>query len=254
MHRSQRIAMRPESIEELEARWLLSTTAAATIGQGWPDSIVVPGNTGTIRRSQFVPSIPRAAEWEQRGVVIHGPLKIHVVTPYQAPGTSDDGLSTESGPPTGPPVNTGLISNSQFANGGFLQFGAQLQGIQVGRGLTIDDYDETAGQPNPGGGPPPNVVSSANTGDVIKTQFNDGGFGKIGVQLRGVHIRGGLTIQEQLLLRNPDGSPLPAPTSGQTISLPTSNSPVPIEHSVNSNLLVNDQVNDGGFGDVGLQW
>ncbi len=247
MHRRRHAALQLGGPESLERRWLPTARSVA--------AIVVPGNTGTIRHSQFIPSVGMAAEWEHWGLAVSGPVSIHVVPSSQGLGASSDVLSATPGTTAAvPPPNTGLIGGgSQFAAGGFLQFGAQLRRVSVGRGLSVNFDDETLGQPGLNPRPQPVLVSPVNTGDIIKTQINDGGFGNVGLQWRRVQVVGPLSVRYVALLRNPDGSPVSA-TTGGAAPVPGGGPPVPIENSVNSNLLLNTQVNDGGFGKVGLQW
>ena len=44
----------------------------AALDRGQRTAIVIPGNTGTIRHSQYLPSITGSAEWEQWGLTLHG--------------------------------------------------------------------------------------------------------------------------------------------------------------------------------------
>jgi hypothetical protein len=231
MERPDRNRLRSTSlVEVLESRRLLAAG--------------VSGSTGTIRASQFLANIARTVELEHQGLSLRGPLTIHVVTPYQPNGNVP--------PVPGVAANSGLILRSQFASGGFNQIGAQLRRIRLGAGLTVDDYDETIGQPS-GAPPRPVPAFAANTGDVVTTQFNDGGFGNIGLQWRGVAAGSGLRIFNRALLRNP--AP-PATPSDQVQAGPTPAPapPTPIVTTANANLLSNSQLNDGGFGKVGLQW
>jgi hypothetical protein len=184
MERNRRHRLRSFCVEGLEARRLLATPATG-----------VPGNAGPIRATQFLGSVAQTAALEHQGLSLRGPLTVRVVTSFAPSGM------VPPVPVPGVAASTGLVLRSQFASGGFNQIGAQLRRVRLGGGLTVDDYDETVGQATAA---PPRPVPAfpANTGDVITSQFNDGGFGSLGLQWRGVAAGGGLRIFNQALLRN----------------------------------------------------
>jgi hypothetical protein len=219
--------------------------------------------------------------------------------------------------------NSGLVSNSQYDDGGFGILKRAPDGIGVvgreGRvgfqwrdtrvhgpvnvGLAIDVI--APGAPTSGsavpdvasgvsddaatGSPPTSTVINVitNMGHIQDSQFNDGGFGDIGMQWLNVNIGGRVATSSNTLFINPQQDDYPPITIenqvfGQTAAVASSDaststlsndaivqsaSDAPVATTddypilttydnapTNSGRLVDAQFNDGGFGDVGLQW
>jgi hypothetical protein len=217
------------------------------------------GNAGTIVFSQFNPYGNGVIGSEWWNVGLRGPVNVNLTT---SPVTSGSGVTPSPTPQL--PANTGLIAFSQFNAGGYFKIGSQLRDIRLGAGLTVNSYDEsvisasetiptTATITTAAGVIPISPAQPTNIGDIINSQFNDFGFGPIGLQLDAVQAGGGLSITNQTLLRNPDGSIATPATGSATAAV----SPVPIptvDLRANSGLIQNTQFNDGGFGKLGIQW
>ena len=243
MGRTGRNRVRLAGVDRLERRSLLSATAFdATTGTD------VIGNGGTIVFSQFQPYGNGVIGSEWWNVGLRGPLSVSLTTPSGTVGGSTSPASLA-------PANTGLVAFSQFNAGGFFKIGSQLKDIGLGGGLTVADYDESIGNTTTGtqtaavGLNPVAPALPTNTGDVISSQFNDFGFGPIGLQLSAVQAGGGLSITNQTLIRNPTGQVAPAAATGAVPADLT-----PVVTLANTNLIQNSQFNDGGFGKVGIQW
>ncbi|WP_435015452.1 hypothetical protein TA3x_002990 [Tundrisphaera sp. TA3] len=265
MGRTQPVPKRSPLWDRLEARSLLSVAGARVpaevsrwqrgaakvqaVDAGTSAAPRVPGNLGFIRDSQFqVDGFSEvAAQW--RLLTLGGPLSI------------DAGAAATPDPsPRFTPIsNTGNIERSQYADGAFFGFGAMLEKVSIAGALAINVRDESivrAGSTSPEGpgvGGPPGEPT--NSGDIIHSQFHNGGFGNVGVQWRRVQVGGDVLASSQTFVRNPDGTPGPAllvnrPSPG----VGSGNGIVRGPASVNTGLIRDSQFNDGGFGKVGLQF
>ncbi len=217
--------------------------------------------------------------------------------------------------------NRNVISNSQLNDGGFGTLEASPSGILTTRegrvglqwrntrvrgpvdiGVNVDVVQPgAAGSATPPAGlrvaaataPVPAAVSSpagtvidfsTNSGHIINSQVNDGGFGDIGLQWSHVGVGGRVgTSTNSLLIKpqqdnygpitiknrvfDPTGSvgglhangsrPISAPTVPPAALATTSTPPFRTTYTnsaTNSGQILNSQFNDGGFGDIGLQW
>ncbi len=238
----------------LESRALLSTLAPglphsrtrhpAAVVASFPASEAIPGNKGRIIHSQIDPFF-------QNGVG----LQLWKVTAGRA-ARFGSSLPTGQGVSTGETpfvdaFNTGRISHTQFANGTFPAIGLQLRGIHLGGGLTVDSADQTSGVGS--AGLPGIVGAPTNSGNLVHSQFNRGGFGKTGLQLFGTSIRGDLTVRSNIFLRDANGQPLRSTSDATTTTAPTAATPA-VQALVNNGRIASTQFNAGGFGDTGLQW
>lgn len=158
------------------------------------------------------------------------------------------------------PVNSGRISGSQVNVGGFTTLGLQLQNVSIpGGGLRVDILDEGIGKPAAGGSqpvpvgganalplrsPPGSPGGPANSGIIASSQFNDGGFGPLGIQASGLTVGGDLSIVSRTTLGAAD-VPVPPPAVPFAPQLPSMR--------VNAGTISASQFADGGFGDTGLQ-
>ncbi|NCX98616.1 MAG: hypothetical protein EBX35_08585, partial [Planctomycetia bacterium] len=213
-------------------------------------------NTGSIVASQFQPYGYSLLGTQFAEVSAGGGASLQLTAP------------NNSGSPPTPPadyeypsaaVNTGLISGSQVNVGGFTTLGLQLQDTTLSGALRVDLYDEGIGRPSAGGVQPvpagganalplkvppgsPGVVT--NSGSIISSQFNDGGFGPLGIQASGLHVGGGLSIVSRNTIGSPDVPVAPAviPFASPAQAMP-----------VNARTIRDSQFADGGFGDTGLQ-
>jgi hypothetical protein len=113
-------------------------------------------------------------------------------------------------PPGSPggPTNSGIISSSQFNDGGFGPLGIQASGLTVGGDLSIVSRT-TLGSPDVPVTPPsvpfaPQLPGmQANAGTIASSQFNDGGFGDTGLQLRSVKVGGSIDIGAEKFVIQP---------------------------------------------------
>jgi hypothetical protein len=240
---SRRKAHRLARPESLEPRLAL---AAAPVNP----------NTGSIVASQFQPYGYSLLGTQFTEVTAGGGASLQLTAP------------NNSGSPPAPPtnygypsaaVNTGLISGSQVNVGGFTTLGLQLQDTTLSGALRVDLLDEGIGKPAAGGTQPvpvggahtlplmvppgsPGVVT--NSGVIISSQFNDGGFGPLGIQASGLNVGGGLSIVSRNTIGSPDVPVTPAviPFASPAQAMP-----------VNAGTIRDSQFADGGFGDTGLQ-
>jgi hypothetical protein len=117
------------------------------------------------------------------------------------PARIPSGLSTS-------PTNAGIISSSQFNDGGFGPLGIQASGLTVGGDLSIVSRT-TLGSPDVPVTPPsvpfaPQLPGmQANAGTIASSQFNDGGFGDTGLQLRSVKVGGSIDIGAEKFVIQP---------------------------------------------------
>jgi hypothetical protein len=128
---------------------------------------------------------------------------------------------------------------------------------------------------------------TTNTGQITNSQFNDGGFGDIGFQWSNVAVEGNvgtstntlfinplqnnygpITVQNQVFGASMAGAASPAgvaataatdPPAGPGAVASAAAASPPFEttytnSATNSGQIVGAQFNDGGFGDIGLQW
>jgi hypothetical protein len=138
-----------------------------------------------------------------------------------------------------------------------------------------------------GGSPGQKIIDlTTNTGQITNSQFNDGGFGDIGFQWSNVGVGGGVGTSSNTLFINPtqdNTGPItvasrifgggvtaapaaapavqgtgsvaqPAAVQGTVAASPTDFETTYDNSATNSGQIVDSQFNDGGFGDVGLQW
>ncbi len=263
MSRRDRTRMQPRMSDELESRRLLSAPQ-------------VPGNVGQVLSSQFQPDgFTTVVGTQFRGVKLRGELKIDVVNPFPITGVS------ESAPEPGP-ANSGLIANSQFNGGGFRTVGLQFDHVSVGGALTVSGFDnENTNVPGI-----PSTTINANL--IENSQFSDGGFGiltfnpdgtrmtvegRVGLQWLNTNVRGPVNVGLEDLVIEPGANPTPAvlsvtpavasvapAISSVTAAVSTdATGPIPFQSKVedrrtNIGKIKNSQFNDGGFGDIGMQW
>src|ERR1017187_9313314 len=167
MSRRDRTRVQPRVSDELETRKLLAAPQ-------------ILGNAGQILSSQFQPfGFQTTVGTQFRDVKLRGSIKIDVVNPFPS-AEAIQGLP-------GLPINSGLIGQSQFNNGGFQTVGLQFDHVSLGGGLTVSGFDNEA----PGAAATAVTVPSGagaastagtlaatiNTNLIYNTQFSDGGFG-----------------------------------------------------------------------------
>lgn len=258
MNRGQRNRARLAGWHRLEPRALLSAVISSTapvrasLAPAAPSTPVVPGNQGHILDSQFQSG--RFGEVGSQGwrFSVGGPIRVHLVPAGLA--------ALPPGPRHTSTINTGNIEQSQFNPFGFSDLGTQLKGLRVRGGLTVDVTDETLDQPSATASRVGNLGGPVNSGDVIRSQFNDSGFGNIGLQLRKVDIGGDLGIHSNQFVRPSIGVAGPsmtaAPISTTALASPTLTQAQAVrpDASANRGLIQDVQFNDGGFGDIGMQW
>jgi hypothetical protein len=220
-------------------------------------AVPVNPNAGSIVESQFQPYGYSLLGTQLLDVTAGGGQSIQLTapnnsgTPPAPPATYGYSLS---------PVNTGQITDSQVNVGGFTTLGMQLQDVTIGSGaIRVDVLDEGIGKPAAGGTQPvpvggantlPAVVppgspgGPANSGVIVSSQFNDGGFGPLGIQASGLSVGGDLSIVSRTTLGAAD-VPVSPPAVPFAPPLPSM--------SVNTGTIRDSQFADGGFGDTGLQ-
>jgi hypothetical protein len=262
----QRKRVRSRHLESLEPRCVLSSirpvlaaasehhalrhdsaaVSAETLPLHFP--AVVPGNKGLILHSQIDPFGNNEVGYQWRRLALGGPLTIHT-DPSAGP---EHPLGPVPNSPFIESLNAGSITQSQFVRSGYPPIGLQLKRVHLGGGLTIDSHDESSAPAAPAsgnGGVGIGIVGAPiNSGNIKHSQVNVDGFGKTGVQLNAVRVRGNLTIRSKIFELSSTGQAAAA-GSGSGASAP----PV-IQSLLNSGLIQNSQLNKGGFGDNGLQW
>ena len=213
-------------------------------------------NTGSIVASQFQPYGYSLLGTQFTEVTAGGGASLQLTAPNNS--GSPPAPPTDYGYPSAA-VNTGLISGSRVNVGGFTTLGLQLQDTTLSGALRVDLLDEGIGKPAAGGTQPvpvggantlplmvppgsPGVVT--NSGVIISSQFNDGGFGPLGIQASGLNVGGGLSIVSRNTIGSPDVPVVPAaiPFASPAQAMP-----------VNAGTIRDSQLADGGFGDTGLQ-
>lgn len=261
MNRGQRNRARLTGWIRLEARMLLSGVISSTertialvpalLAPANTSTPVVPGNEGLISNSQFQPGRfgEVGSQWWQLSV--GGPIRVNLVP-------AD--LNVPQIVPLHSNINVGNIERSQFNPFGFSDLGTQFKGVRVHGGLNVEVTDQTLDQPSAGGRQVGNLGGPVNSGNVIGSQFNDSGFGNVGLQLRNVVIGGDLGIHSNQFARRNIGVDGPA-QAADPIGTAAAASPTPSQSlaerpdaSINRGLIQDTQFNDGGFGDVGMQW
>jgi hypothetical protein len=214
-------------------------------------------NAGSIIASQFQPYGYSLLGTQLLDVTATGGQSLQLAAPNNS-GTPPDPPAAYGYPQS--PVNTGQIADSQVNVGGFTTLGMQLQDVTITSGaLRVDVLDEGIGKPAAGGTQPvpvggantlPAVVpprspgGPANSGVIASSQFNDGGFGPLGIQASGLTVGGDLSIVSRTTLGSAD-VPVTPPSVPFAPPLPSM--------SVNAGTIRNSQFTDGGFGDTGLQ-
>jgi len=214
-------------------------------------------NTGSISASQFQPYGYSLLGTQLLDVTAAGGQSIQLTAPNNS-GTPPAPPATYGYPDSS--VNTGQITDSQVNGGGFTTLGLQLQNASLtGGGLRVDILDEGIGkpaaggtQPVPEGGanvlpamlPPGSPGGPANSGVIASSQFNDGGFGPIGIQASGLTVGGDLSIVSRTTLGAAD-VPVTPPSVPFAPLLP--------QMTANAGTIRDSQFADGGFGDTGLQ-
>jgi hypothetical protein len=129
------------------------------------------------------------------------------------------------------PGNAAAIVASQYQPSGYVtKVGAQLRNVALGGPISIDVLSPPFAGGGVGFAPYP-----VNTGLIALSQFNNQGFRTVGLQLDNVAVGGGLKV---------------AGSDNQDASGGTSVFPITV---TNSNLILNSQFNDGGFGILALQ-
>jgi hypothetical protein len=238
-------------VRSLEGRNLVSTLADAA----------VPGNAGQILSSQFQPygyEFYGAQLWD---VVAARGRTVRLDTPFNfgPPAPIPDGWVI----PTAP-ANTGLIDASQFDTSGFSTLGFQMRSVSIGGAFVINALEEGLGRDAWGGSPaatigprsspapiPPTIPDApTSSGAILASQFNDGGFGNLGLQWGDVSVGGDLDVSYNSTVWVPDGS-ISLPSGGA--APPPSVSPTAIASTITGYVQAS-QFNDGGFGNLGLQW
>jgi hypothetical protein len=217
----------------------------------------VNSNTGSVVASQFQPYGYSLLGTQLLDVTAGGGQSIQLTAPNNS-GTPPAPPATYGYPES--PVNTGQITDSQVNVGGFTTLGMQLQDVTIGTGaLRVDVLDEGIGRPAAGGTqpvpvgganplpamvPPGSPGGPANSGVIVSSQFNDGGFGPLGIQASGLSVGGDLSVVSRTTLGAAD-VPVSPPAVPFAPPLPSM--------SVNTGTIRDSQFADGGFGDVGLQ-
>ena len=220
-------------------------------------AVPVNPNTGSVVASQFQPYGYSLLGTQLLDVTAAGGQSIQLTAPNNS-GTPPAPPVTYGYPQS--PVNTGQITDSQVNVGGFTTLGMQLQDVTIGSGaLRVDVLDEGIGKPAAGGTQPvpvgganalPAVVpprspgGPTNSGIIVSSQFNDGGFGPLGIQASGLSVGGDLSIVSRTTLGAAD-VPVSPPAVPFAPPLPSM--------SVNAGTIRDSQFADGGFGDTGLQ-
>ena len=218
----------------------------------------LPGNAGEIVASQYQPfGYVTKVGSQFQDVTLGGALDIQPLSSPSTTGSMD--LSRY-------PVNTGLISRSQFNNQGFRTVGLQFDKVAVGGGVSVAGSDNS--DASVGTSVFPLTVTNANL--ILNSQFNDGGFGilaklpnntlasipsRVGIQWSKVGIGGsvGVNVDDQVIRTATSASATATATANAT---PVSGSPGRkiIDLTTNTGQIRNSQFNDGGFGDIGFQW
>ena len=274
-------------------------SSSADAGQATPGRVA---NSGLVLGSQFNGGGFRTVGLQFGRVKLRGGLTVT--------GSDNEDVGTPPNTPVYPPLpNRGVIAGSQFSDGGFGTLAVRPNGILVSRegrvglqwrdtriggpvdvGLDVDVIQPGANgatlaasgvaasaAPGVSGAGKTVIDFSTNSGQIQNSQFNDGGFGDIGMQWSKVRVGGGVGTSSNTLFIKPQqanygpitvrnrvfGSGTAAASAGESAGT-TAGRPaavraayVPTTYTnaaANSGRVVDSQVNDGGFGDIGLQW
>lgn len=253
MHVQRRRRASAPALQVMEARSFVSTLAGQSVA----------GNAGRILSSQFQPYGYSFYGSQLRGVTAALGRSVRLDTPFNSGpfAPTPDGWVI----PTAP-ANTGLLDDSQFNTSGFSTLGFQMRDVSIGGAFVLNALDEGLGQDAYGGSPrstigpnasphpiPPSIPDTpTSSGSILGSQFNDGGFGNVGLQWDDVSVGGDLNISYDALIRYPDGEgPTSSALTGATALDASSTS---LAASTNTGLVQSSQFNDGGFGNLGLQW
>ncbi len=241
MSRRDRKRVQPRLLDELEKRRLLAASLLA-------------GNSGQILVSQFQPFGFRTAVGTQlQGVKLRGSFQVDVNS------------STSPIPITSTPtVNSGLINHSQFSGAGFQTVGVQFKHVTIGGGVRVSgsDIEDPTSSTVASAGIFPNLETVVNKNLISNSQFNDGGFGivdrlpdgsviaregRVGLQWRNTRVAGSVDVGLDDVTIRP---------AGTTSSVAAADLPgvTAIDPSTNAGRIRGSQVNDGGFGDIGMQF
>ncbi len=266
MSRRDRTRVQPQVSDQLETRRLLAAPQ-------------VLGNVGQILSSQFQPDgFTTTVGTQLRHVKLRGAIKIDVVNPFP---------TTPASPPLFGPINSGLIANSQFNNAGFQTVGLQFDHVSLGGGLTVSGFDNenvstvatavTASSGTAAGTTPTTrtLPATTNTNLVENTQFNDGGFGvlrltpkgrivaiegRVGLQWQNTRVHGPVNVGLADLVIQP-GAPSAVPAAETATPALSTAAPAvanpgtkTVDLRTNIGKIKGSQFNDGGFGDIGMQW
>ena len=163
-----------------------------------PSNYVYPStavNSGRIDGSQFIAGGATGIGLQLDGVNITGGglnvLNSDASAGLPSLGGSQPGPAGANARPAvlppgspGGPVNSGIVSGSQFVDGGFGQIGVQARDLTVGGDVTIlaDTQLGTAINRDVVPYTPPQPALSVNSGTITGSQFVDGGFGDTGLQ------------------------------------------------------------------------
>jgi hypothetical protein len=201
---------------------------------------VVPGNQGYLEQSQFQPSGTKRIAYQWWRLVVGGPVRI------QESIASGPGVRNTPGARH----NLGNIIRSQFSDHGFSDVGMQLLESRIRGALTVEvEHDSAAADDGLG-----LLGAPTNTGDIIGSQFNDSGFGPVGMQWQRTRVGGDLLIRTQTFERNPDGTIVPVSHRDRLTRRAAGTADAQRPHaSVNMGRIRDSQFNDGGYGDVGFQ-
>ena len=235
----------PAAVRHPHARQAAVAVVAAKAG---PAAEAISGNQGLIVHSQIDPYVSNGVGVQSWKVAAGRAARLASILPPAS------GVSTGETPFIAA-FNTGLISHTQFVNGMFPPIGLQLRGVRLGGGLTVDASDQTSGVGS--GGVTGIVGAPVNSGNIVHSQFNRGGFGKTGLQLFGSSIRGDLTVRSNIFLRGADGQPIRTASGAEASAAGTTavgaGTPAALA-SDNNGRILSSQFNSGGFGDNGMQW
>jgi hypothetical protein len=170
-------------------------------------------NTGSIVASQFQPYGYSLLGTQLLDVTAAGGQSIQLTAPNNS-GTPPAPPATYGYPQS--PVNTGQITDSQVNVGGFTTLGMQLQNVTITNGaLRVDVWTRGSASRLPEARSPCRSAARtrclrrcprgrpevrANSGIIVSSQFNDGGFGPLGIQASGLSVGGDLSIVSRTTL------------------------------------------------------
>ena len=292
--------------EKIRVGGSVRNTLTSNIASRPAETSATPVNLGLIHQSQLNGGGFETVGLQFQRVQLGGGLHVHGSDLEETGSTTSNSVAAAGGIFSGLTtlVNKGLINQSQVNDGGFGVVDRAADGKIIARegrvglqwrdtrvkgpvDLGLDDLiiqpGSTASTVAAAAAPGTTVFDpTTNTGRIRDSQFNDGGFGDIGMQWSHVAVGGRVATSTNTLFIEPQQNKTgPITVANRKFGQQSSASAHPAQvatasraassqvaasaltsvipatdtnSATNSGRITGSQFNDGGFGDVGLQW